>query len=330
MRQSRRIMTAAGAFNSSSYSYSGNGTFTDEGNGKWNIVIRSSGTFELKQACNVDIHCVGGGGSGGYGQKWAYYSVTLGGGGGGGGYTTTVRNKALTPGTYSISVGSGGTPATWASIVPGSADNGANGAHAGALGGDGGTTSAFGVTANGGKGGQRNVGGNGGSGGGAGCYGNMYQGNSQKYGPRAGGSNGSSPEPVVTEWSGGATVQSGTGQGTTTRDFGESSGTLRSGGGAGSGGMNNVNSNWNVNTSYGSTAGGDGGGGSSQRYTNAQESTWWGPIVYQSGNGTANYGGGGGGGSKYCNRGNPDVTGDGTGIYPGYGGSGIVLIRSAR
>ena len=82
----------------------------------------------------------------------------------------------------------------------------------------------------------------------------------------------------------------GVGQGTTTREFGENSGTLYAGGGGG------------ASTSSGGNAG-DGGGGAGASSSNAA-------------NGATNTGGGGGGArSNYT---------------PGTGGSGIVIMRNAR
>ena len=142
----------------------------------------------------------------------------------------------------------------------------------GAPNGNGGETSGFGVTAAGGSGK------NGGSGGGA-------------FGIKGGnggsdGSNGGDASVAIT------TVKGGTGQGTTTREFGEASGDLYSGGGGG--GSTNSNTN---------SSGGLGGGGYGAKDTSG-------------GNGQENTGGGGGG--TY------------TGKNGGYGGSGIFIIRNAR
>lgn len=143
--------------------------------------------------------------------------------------------------------------------------------------------SSFGdlLTANGGA--SAGVpGGNGGSGGGSGGSGTYY-GTST-----AGASNGNN---ASSGWKAG-----GTGQGTTTRDFGEADGTLRAGGGGGGG----------YNAASGSSpnrAGGEGGGGNGGGYQGAD-----------------NYGGGGGGGA-------------GTDPYPhegGSGGTGIVIFRNVR
>ena len=150
-----------------------------------------------------------------------------GGGGGGGGYTKTVNAKTITAKTkYSITIGA----ATQAS-------------------------SGFGVTANGGGNGSANrdgatPGGSGGSGGGSsGADGGTD------------GSNGGNAMIGTAIYSYG-----GTGQGTTTREFGEETGDLYAGGGGGANG-----------------SGGAGGGGA-------------GGAAFGAGvNGTVNTGGGGGG-----------------------------------
>lgn len=136
-------------------------------------------------------------------------------GGGGGGYTKTDTNVAISTGTtYTITVGAGGTS-----------------------GADGGTTSAFGLSVSGGKGVSGSTsGGNGGSGGAA-------------YYAASGGSNGGNGGN-----GGNGEGKGGTGQGTTTREFGETSGTLYAGGGA---------------CAVGTGSGGSGGGGSSQASASA-------------------------------------------------------------
>ena len=123
-------------------------------------------------------------------------------GGAGGGYTNTIKSIVLAANTpYSIEIGAGGAGME--------ADNPLS------KGSAGGNTSAFSVTANGGTGGKAGYnGGDGGSGGGS------YDGN-QKVGYDGGidGSNGGGPN-------------GGTGQGTTTREFGESTGDLYASGGS--------------------------------------------------------------------------------------------------
>lgn len=181
-----------------------------------------------------------------------------GGSGGCGGYTSTVSGVTVTENTdYTISVGAGGA-------VDASGGDSAFGDLASASGGGTGCTA-------------------GGSGGGGGGY-RTTDGNG-----KTGGAGGSDGADGVNGY-GTATTKNGTGQGTTTREFGESGGTLYSGGGGGA--------------AYVSTdtpgAGGAGGGGNGGTRNGAS-----------GGNGGTNTGGGGGG-------------------YNGVGGSGIVIIRNAR
>ena len=179
--------------------------------------------------------------------------------GGGGGYTKTEKNIVISSGTpYEITIGSGGAGTASGLSSPKA----------------GGNTTAFGYTANGGQPGHPN-GGNGGSGGGGAGYMNKYIGG-------AGGSDGSN----------GATgsYQGGAGQGTTTREFGESEGVLYSGGGGGA-----------EDSLSRCGKGGDGGGGDAK----------------PRGGENANFYGGGGGGSYVTS-------------YGGSGYRGIAIIRNAR
>lgn len=234
------------------YTYSGDHEFIDDGDGNWRIKFYSSGTLNFTNLGNakngIDVFCVGGGGGGGTRSNKNYAS------GGGGGYTKTGDAVPKRKTEYKIVVGAGGE-----------------------IDADGGKSSAFGVTANGGECGvDGGAGGAGGSGGGAGgvTYDSCY-----------GGSDGSDGA-TSSKASGGA------GQGKTTREFGEETGTLYAGGGGGGypyGGNN---------------AGGEGGGGNGS--TDGGHATA----------GEVNTGGGGGGG-KY-------------GANPAAGGSGIVVIRNKR
>lgn len=192
----------------------------------WEIRLLTSGDLTFSKLYNaeggIDIFCAGGGGGGGFG----YLSALKEGGagaGGGGGYTTTKMNfvPALNQ-KYTISIGSGG----------------AGGNETDNDGCNGGTTSAFGISANGGIGGLGNggAGGAGGSGGGA-------------NGANNGGSNGSN----------GVGSKGGIGQGTTTRAFADNANTLFCGGG-GSGAFYNEGNQ----TTYG--LGGDGGGANGGNY----------------------------------------------------------------
>ena len=233
--------------------------------GNWKIRFLTSGTLTftaLNGAENgIDVFLVGGGGSGANGcdQSDGTYRDTY---GGGGGYTNTVRGVRISTNTdYSITVGAGGASASYISQS----------------GYDGGSTSAFGATANGGKGA---VGFNGSSwtgGGGAGGSG----------GGGAGGNGGSDGA----DGSGGS---HGTGQKTTTREFGEAGGNLYSGGGGGA--ANGV--------------GGAGGGGAGCPTASGSNGV----------DGIANTGGGGGAGSRL----NYTLT------HSDAGGSGIVIIRNKR
>ena len=222
--------------------------------GNWKIRFLTSGTLTFTNLNGVgnSIDVFLVGGGGAGGLGW-----NSAGAGGGGGYTKTVKAVTVTANVaYPIVVGAGGTVTSTAKS------------------GDGGTTSAFGSSASGGSGGggiDRNNdildGGNGGSGG-------------ANYGITNGaGTNGSSANP------------GGTGQGTTTKEFGESSGRLYSGGGQGG---DLTGSSSPVNPPVDETAGAAG-------VT---------PPVNR---------GGGGGGSNHANINNATP-----------GGSGIVIIRNAR
>ena len=133
---------------------------------------------------------------------------------------------------------------------------------------------------------------NGGSGGGGKLSFDYYNGSTSIV-PGAGGSDGSN---------GGSGLQPGTGQGSTTRAFEESDGTLYAGGGGGGWGMYDCQG----------ASGGDGGGGRGCSWSDGE--VW---------SGSANTGGGGGGAGGYANGRSGSAKG-------GKGGSGIVVIRNAR
>lgn len=188
-------------------------TYINDGHGDWRIKFLTSGTLTFQSSIShgIDVFLVGGGAGG---VSWV--SVMVATAGGGAGYTKTQKGVAVTRETvYSITIGAGG--------VKKSASGSGNGS---ATGNAGGSTSAFGYTANGGgaaKAGYRYYpetynynwadGGNGGSGGAAG--GNGVGGTNG-----GNGTSGDVERPTV-----------GTGQGTTTREFGENSGTLYATGG---------------------------------------------------------------------------------------------------
>ena len=215
----------------------------------------------------MDIFGVGAGGGGGD-SKYDGYS----GGGAGGGYTKTVKHIAVSSGqVLNIIVGAGGI-------------HGTNGQAGGAS--EVYRSGVLLISAAGGNcvGYDSMDGGNGGSGGGDGGA------------LRVGAANG---HPGGTDGGDGDSIFQGKGQGTTTRAFGEPSGALFSGGGAGGApgmGGGSVGGKGGV--------GGGGNGGATQSAGAA---------------GVANTGGGGGG-AGYAPR--------SPGTYPGgNGGSGVVLIR---
>lgn len=225
--------------------------------GNWKIRFLTSGTLiftNLNGAENgIDVFLVGGGGGG---SRAA----------GGGGYTKTLKAVKVSVGTaYPIEVGAGGIAGVGNSKA----------------GGPGGTSNAFGASANGGKANSSTsyVGSDGGSGGGAG---------SSNGAGGQGGSDGSDGFHRD-----GTHRDSGTGQGTTTREFGESGGKLYAGGGGGC----------STSSSEGGE-GGEGGGGDGGRPSGGATS------------GETNTGGGGGGAANSK--------------AGGAGGSGIAIIRNAR
>lgn len=222
---------------------------------------------------SADIFCVGGGGAGGNGYRYTSDAYQQGGGGGGGGYTATVYNISVAAGqVLNCVVGAGGAP---------------NGSLGGS-GGTGGTTSVSRsgtvlCTANGGGGGYNADSGNGGPGG---------------SGGGTGGYNDLDSKPYIRAGEGGKSDGNGnshynTGQGRTTRAFGEAGNTLYAGGGGGGG------------VTHGDPGAGGAGGGGAGSYNTGSP-------------GGANTGGGGGGGG-----------GDlyGTAEWGGSGGSGVILIR---
>ena len=236
----------------------------------WKIRFLTSGTLTF-QALNgaengIDVFLVGGGGST-TASNPETGSIDMR-GGGCGGYTTTKKGGPVNTGTsYDIVVGAG-------------ASDGA---------GDGGTSTAFGYSADGGTGTIHVAygGSDGGSGGGGRAPYNTA--NPTDYGK--GGSDGSDGFPESASRANG-----GKGQGTTTREFGESGGKIYAGGGGGS-----AYHQWTSATLPGGL-GGDGGGGRGGNTSCA-------PTP-----GEPNTGGGGGGGIRTCAA----------------GGSGIVVIRNKR
>ena len=164
------------------FTYTGQYSFIDDGSDNWRIKFLTSGVLTWLKDTMIDVFLVGAGGGGKSKSPQA---------GGGGGYTKTVKSVAIAKNAqYTIEIGVSGESV------------------------DGGNTSAFGLTAEGGKVGGKalGAGGNGGSGGGG-------------YNAAGGidGANGSANN----------IYRGGTGQGTTTREFGESTGDLYASGGSG-------------------------------------------------------------------------------------------------
>ena len=201
-----RVATLTVANSKPTYTYTGSHQMIDEGGYNWRIKFLSSGTLKftnLGSGTNgIDVFLVGGGGSGGTG-------------GGGGGYTKKSVVTSVRATAYSIVVGAGGA-------IGSDYRKGVNG----------GNSSAFGVTASGGKGGNNwydsNSNGNGGAGG---SGGGGFGGDSA---PGGGGLNGGNGRDGV-RGAGGA------GQGTTTGEFGVASATRYGGGGMGAGAYNDSN-----------------------------------------------------------------------------------------
>lgn len=219
----------------------------------------------------VDIFAVGGGGGGG--GSYDYYTQSSSnnnytqrfGGGGGGGYTTTQKSVAVTPGSeLTVAVGAGGASGVsyWydSEANPSGCGGSTNAVTDGSDGGASSVVDANGTVlciADGGKGGKKTPytsytynsasyrkGGAGGAGGSGGAGGKFLKEISTgrtvvSYATAGGtdGSNGGNAQDVVDNegaYSNSGAV-GGAGQGTTTRAFGESDGTLYSTGGGGDG-----------------------------------------------------------------------------------------------
>jgi hypothetical protein len=292
--------------------------------GDWRIHrFNSSGTFTLSSLIGSSLHVeyliVGGGGGGG---------MDMGGGGGGGGFLS--GKHVLTPGSYTITVGAGGTGA------PAAGTNGQPGGHQYTIPATAGGNSSFnGLTAIGGGFGGSSyrgytpgiAGGNGGSGGGASGYNDnagTFNGGSGTSGQGFRGGN-----STAAYYSGGGGGAAAQGTDSTARANG-GAGKLSTilgrpfywaGGGGGAG----------YSTFGGSGGRGGGGAGAPNEFANnyatgGRDSIEWGRDTLNGctgcwtnlpgGDGGTNTGGGGGGGAHY----NSNNKG-------GNGGSGIVIIR---
>lgn len=281
-------------YNASSATWSSVGGIAATGGTVTNVggytvhTFNSSGTFTVTTGSGtVELLVVAGGGQGGANDGTANES----GGGGGAGGLVYVSAFPVAAGTYSITIGAGGSGATG----PGDARNGVAG-----------SDSVFGsFTATGGGYGGIELGGNGGSGGGSG---------------RSNAVNSSSTQASTVN--GYPTVGFGFGGGTAGGNLSRSAG---GGGGAGAAGANAGSSQagvGGVGKQY-STSGtatfyaGGGGGGGCGGVTRGLGGSGGGGAGGQDGTGTAgtaNTGGGGGGSSAGNVRG-------------GNGGSGVVILR---
>lgn len=243
------------------------------------VELLTSGTIVFLEPKVIDVFMVGGGGKGGrcvMTSSPSYYTAN---GGGGGGYTRTIKRLAV-QGSYEINIGTGSTTAN--------VDGGS-------------TTWGTAYTVAGGKSNAEmpsapaaaKPGCAGGSGGGGGVISNS------DYG--TGGSDGNNGEQGYF-----GPVAGGTGQGFTTREFGEATGKLYAGGGGGG--------RYMVSQTPIVSMGGTGGGG-----TGGWAGSASGQLQSPSAGG-ANTGGGGGGAAA-------NYTG---GMQGGSGGSGIVCFREAQ
>ena len=237
IRKIEKIITGTPALNKD-FTYSGQCQVIDdstEAYNEWRIKFLTSGTLKFTANIAVDIFLVGGGG-GGAGHV-GNGSGPLCSGGGGGGYTKTLNNITLNKNvSYSIVIGNGGVKG----------DDGVAGNVHGNYGRPGGSTSISAITngsVTGGIGGggpiptgdssiYANKGGDGGSGGGSG-YLRVSRFKGVTRSTRAtNGSNGTRCNVTGTVMGWGTP---GTGQGSTTKEFGDNGATSYSMGGASGG-----------------------------------------------------------------------------------------------
>ena len=293
------------------------GTIVTSGNYKLHI-FTGSGSFTItavpSSGAYVDWLVVAGGGGGG-GRH--------GGGGGGGGVVYVSQSTVLTTGTYTVTVGAGGTGAL-TDVAGGNGANSSFGQYGTGVGGGGGGTYVGNDT--------RIAGQPGGSGGGAGhgitSGGSKTQGTSP-YGITYGNAGGNNPSNnQESGGGGGAGGVGGDGQGGTTGGAGGPGISIPiyndyywAGGGGGSG--------WEQPAGVGGIGGGGGGGaggigsttfaGGGSALNTGSPGVGGGSGEVSGGAGGTNTGGGGGGSGQY---GYASYNGHG-----GNGGSGIVIIR---
>ncbi len=250
-----------------------------------NKTFTTSGSYTVPTGyTKADLFVVGGGGKAWFGGYGAFGS-----GGAGGGRTATKTGLAISAGQKAtVTIGAGGT--TGNSTGP-----------------SGGTTSIvfpnYTLQALGGEtqSAENTSGGAGGSGGGGASY---YRYGHQYDPGGAGGSNGGNGANVNGNYE---TTLGGKGQGTTTRAWGSSTGTMYAGGGGGSGGCSGSSTTTFSNGGAGGGGGGGRGGNGAGHNRTGEDGV----------SGSANTGGGGGGGGS----------GDGGRGEGGNGGSGIALLK---
>lgn len=276
------------------FTYSGQYQTLTDGDLGWKIRFKSSGNFKLidPETITIDVFLVGGGGGGGTG-----YIVDAA-GGGGGGYTKTIKKISLKSNVnYEILIAEGGKGGVKKNDQY-SQNNGK----------PGGLSSFNKNTVNGGEPGKSMEYGGAGGSGGASAYCTGRANDSPGFDGGTDGGNGGH--------------SGGRGQGTTTKEFGESAGQPYAGGG-GSGGSaaKNIANPAPRGGKGGVFSGGDGGNGYS--YEDIQGH---GILTFGDNSSPPNYGGGGGGGG-----------GGSAWNYPsggvnqgGNGGSGVVIIRNSR
>lgn len=242
------------------------------------VELLTSGTIVFLEPKVIDLFMVGGGGAGGSDAK----NTVVGCGGGGGGYTRTVRKVNVTPNkNYTVAIGAGAEASkTVDKPVSGSTSFGEFSVAGGVS-----------VQLNRSASADYTVGGRGGSGGGDGLY-------SKSTGGEGGSDGGSGGL-------GSGTGLPASGQGFTTKEFGEPTGKLYAGGG---GGGTYISAQSPVYALGGAGGGGDGAWGAGANRTQ------------EAGAGEANTGGGGGGGVGVGGVAN---------IIGGSGGSGIVCFRES-
>lgn len=197
------------------YTFTGDSEYKRTRHG-WLLTLKSDGELTILSNTKVDIFAVGGGGGAWYAAVIYPINKCSGAAAGGGGYTETISGYSpAVNAVYTATIGAGGNAGTHT---------------------DGGTTSlvtgtttvisAFGGTNGSIVDNSKLVGGNGGSGG------SVYLGVKESSNYAVGGSNGSDGATCVEEGPASQhTAQAGSGQGSTTRAFGDSDGDLYATGG---------------------------------------------------------------------------------------------------